>query len=60
MRFLLYGPTAKNTRGKCGSLPRQAVSKRENGTSGPSKPNLPALAKLYGIDLSELLRGVQM
>ena len=39
---------------------RQAVSKWETGAAEPSTSNLLALAKLYGIDLSELLRGVQM
>lgn len=39
---------------------RQAVSKWETGAAEPSTSNLMALAKLYGIDLSELLRGVQM
>lgn len=38
---------------------RQAVSKWENGTSDPSTSNLLALAKLYGIDAAELLKGVQ-
>lgn len=39
---------------------RQAVSKWETGAAEPSTSNLMALAKLYGIELSELLRGVQM
>ncbi len=38
---------------------RQAVSKWENGTSDPSTSNLLALAKLYGINAAELLKGVQ-
>ena len=38
---------------------RQAVSKRENGTSDPSTVNLLALAKLYGVSADELLREVQ-
>ena len=38
---------------------RQAVSKWENGAAEPSTSNLLALAKLYGVDAGELLRGVQ-
>ena len=38
---------------------RQAVSKWENGTSDPSTANLLALAKLYGINPSDLLRQIQ-
>ena len=38
---------------------RQAVSKWENGTSDPSTSNLLALARLYSIDASELLRNIQ-
>ena len=38
---------------------RQAVSKWETGTAEPSTSNLLALAKLYGVDAGELLRGVQ-
>lgn len=38
---------------------RQAVSKWEIGAAEPSTSNLLALAKLYGVDLGELLRGVQ-
>ena len=37
---------------------RQAVSKWENGSSDPSTSNLLALAKLYGIDATDLLREV--
>ena len=37
---------------------RQAVSKWENGTSDPSTSNLFALAKLYGVEIEELLRDV--
>ena len=37
---------------------RQAVSKWENGTAEPSTSNLLALAKLYGVDLNELLRDI--
>ena len=37
---------------------RQAVSKWENGTSDPSTSNLLSLAKLYGIDATDLLRQV--
>ena len=38
---------------------RQAVSKGETGAAEPSTSNLLALAKLYGVDPGELLRGVQ-
>lgn len=38
---------------------RQAVSKWENGTSDPSTSNLLALAKLYDIQVEELLKEVQ-
>ena len=38
---------------------RQAVSKREKGTSEPNTSNLMALAKLYGIPAEDLLRGVE-
>ena len=37
---------------------RQAVSKWENGTSDPSTSNLLALAKLFGMDATELLQTV--
>lgn len=37
---------------------RQAVSKWENGTSEPSTTNLIAIAKLYGIELEELLKKI--
>ena len=37
---------------------RQAVSKWENGTAEPSTSNLLALARLYGVDLNELLRDI--
>ena len=37
---------------------RQAVSKWENGTSDPSTSNLLALAKLFGMDATELLQSV--
>lgn len=39
---------------------RQAVSKWETGVAEPSTSNLLALAKLYGVDPGELLRGVQL
>ena len=39
---------------------RQAVSKWENGTSDPSTANLFALAKLFGISVEDLLKGVAM
>ena len=35
---------------------RQAVSKWENGTSDSSTSNLIALAKLFQIDVSEMLK----
>lgn len=38
---------------------RQAVSKWETGAAEPSTSKLLALAKLYGVDAGELLRGVQ-
>ena len=38
---------------------RQAVSKWETGAAEPATSNLLALAKLYGGDPGELLRGVQ-
>ena len=38
---------------------RQAVSKWETGAAEPSTSNLLTLAKLYGVDAGELLRGVQ-
>ena len=38
---------------------RQAVSKWETGSAEPSTSNLLALAKLYGVDPGDLLRGVQ-
>ena len=39
---------------------RQAVSKWETGVAEPSTSNLLALAKLYGVDPGDLLRGVQL
>ena len=38
---------------------RQAVSKWESGASEPSMSNLLALAKLYGVELEELIRQVR-
>lgn len=38
---------------------RQAVSKWENGTSDPSTSNLLALAKLFGVSVDELLKGIE-
>lgn len=38
---------------------RQAVSKWENGSSEPSTSNLFALAKLYGISVTELLDHIE-
>lgn len=37
---------------------RQTVSKWENGAADPSTTNLLALAKLYGVEAKELLKGV--
>lgn len=37
---------------------RQAVSKRETGSSDPSTANLLALAKLFGVSAEELLKNV--
>ena len=37
---------------------RQAVSKWENGRSDPSTSNLLALAKLFGVNASELLKNI--
>ena len=37
----------------------QAVSKWETGAAEPSTSNLLALAKLYGVDPGDLLKGVQ-
>ena len=63
------GETLKDHRQRCGmtqeyvaealGVSRQAVSKWETGTAEPSTSNLLALAKLYGVDAGELLRGVQ-
>lgn len=39
---------------------RQAVSKWENGASDPSTANLVALAGLYGVDPTELIRGIAL
>jgi len=39
---------------------RQAVSKWETGAAEPATSNLLALAKLYGVDPGDLLRGVQL
>ena len=36
---------------------RQAVSKWESGASEPNTTNLIALAKLFGVEPQELLRG---
>ena len=38
---------------------RQTVSKWENGSADPSTTNLLALAKLYGVEAEDLLRGVE-
>ena len=63
------GETLKDHRQRCGmtqeyvaealGVSRQAVSKWEIGAAEPSTSNLLALAKLYGVDAGELLRGVQ-
>lgn len=37
---------------------RQAVAKWESGSADPSTTNLLALAKLYGVEAEELLRGI--
>jgi transcriptional regulator with XRE-family HTH domain len=41
------------------NVSRQAVSKWEPGAAEPSPSNLLALAKLYGVDPGDLLKGVQ-
>ena len=41
------------------NVSRQAVSKWETGAAEPSTSNLLALAKLYGVDPGDLLKGVQ-
>jgi DNA-binding XRE family transcriptional regulator len=41
------------------NVSRQAVSKWETGSAEPSTSNLLALAKLYGVDPGDLLKGVQ-
>ena len=63
------GETLKDHRQRCGmtqeyvaealGVSRQAVSKWETGAAEPSTSNLLALARLYGIDPGDLLRGVQ-
>lgn len=63
------GESLKEHRQRCGmtqefvaeslNVSRQAVSKWETGAAEPSTSNLLALAKLYGVDAGELLRGVQ-
>ena len=63
------GEALKDHRQRCGmtqefvaeslSVSRQAVSKWETGAAAPSTSNLLALAKLYGVDPGDLLRGVQ-
>ena len=63
------GEALKDHRPRCGmtqeyvaealGVSRQAVSKWETGAAEPSTSNLLALAKLYGIDPGDLLRGVQ-
>ena len=41
------------------NVSRQAVSKWETGAAEPATSNLLALAKLYGVDPGDLLKGVQ-
>ena len=63
------GEAIKAHRTRCGmtqelvaerlGVSRQAVSKWESGTSDPSTSNLLALAKLFGVSVEELLRGVE-
>lgn len=63
------GETLKEHRNRCKmtqefvaealGVSRQAVSKWENGLSDPSTSNLLALAKLYGIPVEDLLKGVK-
>ena len=63
------GEALRDHRQRCGmtqeyvaealGVSRQAVSKWETGVAEPSTSNLLALAKLYGVDPGELLRGVQ-
>lgn len=63
------GEALKEYRQRCGmtqefvaeslGVSRQAVSKWETGAAEPSTSNLLALARLYGVDAGELLRGVQ-
>ena len=63
------GEALKEHRQRCGmtqelvaeslNVSRQAVSRWETDAAEPSTSNLLALAKLYGVDAGELLRGVQ-
>ena len=63
------GEALRDHRQRCGmtqeyvaealNVSRQAGSKWETGAAEPSTSNLLALAKLYGVDLGDLLRGVQ-
>jgi len=63
------GEALKDHRQRCGmtqeyvaealGVSRQAVSKWETGAAEPSTSNLLALARLYGVDPGDLLRGVQ-
>lgn len=64
------GEVLKEYRQRCGmtqeyvaealNVSRQAVSKWETGAAEPATSNLLALAKLYGVDPGDLLRGVQL
>ena len=64
------GEVLKDHRQRCGmtqeyvaealNVSRQAVSKWETGAAEPATSNLLALAKLYGVDPGDLLRGVQL
>ena len=63
------GEALRDHRQRCGmtqeyvaealGVSRQAVSKWETGSAEPSTSNLLALAKLYGVDPGDLLKGVQ-
>lgn len=63
------GEALRDQRQRCGmtqefvaealNVSRQAVSKWETGAAEPATSNLLALAKLYGVDPGDLLRGVE-
>ena len=50
---------SQNELGKKLGVSGKAVSKWENGSADPSTTNLLALAKLYGVEAENLLRGVE-